>query len=281
MSRRRWLDVLPLGAVVLASAVGVALAREPAGRLDPARAWCLPSIGRPLGCGEAGVDLAALISAAELRAVALAAIVSVAGFAVGTPLGAAAALARGRVERALERACDLLQAFPTFILALVVLSAVRSPSRVHIGAVFAITAWAPFARLALAQTRVLRDAAFVEAAVALGRSRGGVLRRHVVPNLLGVVAVQLGSTGAAIVVSEAALAFVGMGPRDGVSLGGVLDQGVAAMLRAPHVLVVGAVAVAATSAAMLAAGNAVRDASRSAPESARSSPEGARERTTR
>ena len=86
---------------------------------------------------------------------------------------------------------------------------------------------------------MLRDAAFVEAAAALGRGRVGILAMHVVPNLLGVVAVQLGSTGAAIVVSEAALAFVGLGPHDGVSLGGVLDQGVAAMLRAPHVLVVG------------------------------------------
>ena len=41
---------------------------------------------------------------------------------------------------------------------------------------FALTAWAPFARLALAQTRVLRDAAFVEAAVALGRAHGDRLR---------------------------------------------------------------------------------------------------------
>jgi hypothetical protein len=44
-----------------------------------------------------------------------------------------------------------------------------------------------------------------------------------------------------------------------VSLGGVLDQGVAAMLRAPHVLVVGAVAVAVTSAAMLVAGRAAEN----------------------
>jgi peptide/nickel transport system permease protein len=243
--------------VVLSSAAGALLAHERAGRLDPTRAWCPPSSGRPLGCGEAGVDLLALVSLAELRALALAAVVAAAGFAVGTPLGATAALARGGLERAVERACDLLQAFPTFILALVVLSAVRSPSRAHIGCVFALTAWAPFARLALAQTRVLRDAAFVEAAVALGRGRGGVLGRHIVPNLLGVVAVQLGSTGAAIVVSEAALAFVGLGPRDGVSLGGILDQGVAAMLRAPHVLAVGAVAVAVTSAAILLAGRAL------------------------
>jgi ABC-type dipeptide/oligopeptide/nickel transport system permease subunit len=81
--------------------------------------------------------------------------------------------------------------------------------------------------------------------------------RHIVPNLLGIVAVQLGSTAASIVVSEAALAFVGFGPRDGVSLGNVLDQGVSSMLRAPHVLVVGAVAVFVTSAAMMVAGNAL------------------------
>ena len=253
----RWVSLVPLGALLAASAAGVALAHEPPGRLDPTRAWCLPSGARPLGCGEAGADLLTLVSAAELRGVALAGAVALFGFAVGTPLGAAAALSRGRFERAVDRACDLVQAFPSFILALAVLGAVRVPSRWHIGVVFALTAWVPFTRLALAQTRVLRQAAFVEAALALGRGYGGVLIRHVVPNLLEVVAVQLGSVGAAIVMSEAALGFVGLGPRDGVSLGGVLDQGVAAMLQAPHVLVVGATAVAATSAAMLIASRAI------------------------
>jgi peptide/nickel transport system permease protein len=257
MKRARWLDLLPLALVVLAGGVGVTLARSPAARLAPAIAWCAPSASRPLGCGEAGVDLLAVVSSASLHAVVLAVVVSLTSFALGTPLGMAAALARGRPERTVQRACDLVQAFPTFMLALAVLSAVRAPSRAHIGAVFALTAWAPFARLALAQTRVLRGAAFVEAAVALGRGRAGVLFRHVMPNVLDVVAVQLGSTGAAIVVSEAALAFVGLGPRDGVSLGGVLDQGVAAMLRAPHVLIVGALAIFATSTAMLAAGRSL------------------------
>jgi len=253
---RRWVDVAPLAVLALTSAVGLALASEPPGRLEPLRAWAAPSWGRPLGCGEAGVDLAALIAGADAGAILLAASVALFGLALGTPLGALAALTGGRLERAVGRTCDLVQAFPSFILALVVLSAVRVPSRAAIGAVFSLTAWAPFARLALAQTRTLRGAAFVEAAYALGRSPAGVLARHIVPNLLGVAAVQLGSTGAAIVVSEAALAFVGLGPRDGVSLGGVLDQGVTAMLRAPHVLVLGATAVCATSAAMLLAGRA-------------------------
>ena len=256
MRRVAWANLVPLGTVLLLAAVGVALGEAPAGRLDPARAWCGPSGARLLGCGEAGVDLLAVVSWGGLRAIVLAVSVSSFAFATGVPLGVGAGLARGRIERAFERACDLVQAFPTFLLAVAVLSAVRLPSRVHLAGVFALTSWAPFARLAMAQTRVLRDMPFVEAAVALGRSRPGVVMRHMVPNVLAVVAVQLGSTGASVVVSEAALSFVGLGPRDGVSLGGVLDQGVAAMLRAPHVLIVGAAATFVTSCAMLVAGRA-------------------------
>lgn len=243
---------LPL-AIVVGVSSAVALVREP-GLLVPELAWAAPSWSRPLGSGEGGVDLLALVAHASQRAVLLAVGVSLVGFLVGSPLGAAAAIARGRFERGVTRACDLVQAFPTFLLALTVLSAVRSPTRLHLGAVFALTAWAPFTRLALAQTRVLRDQAFVEAAKAIGVRPARVVLRHLVPNLLGVVAVQLGGSAAAVVVSEAALSFVGFGARDGVSLGVVLDQGVSAMLRAPHVLLVGAAAVFCTSVSLMIAG---------------------------
>jgi peptide/nickel transport system permease protein len=247
---------LPLGALIAICVSVIVFGHGSPMRLEPERAWCSPSGERPFGCGEAGVNLLPVIAHAALRGVALAVVVALVGFLLGTPLGAAAAMRRGRLERFVGRLCDLLQAFPTFLLALAVLSAVRTPSRVHLGAVFALTAWAPFARLALVQTRVLRDATFVQAAQALGVGRAGILARHVLPNLLGVGAVQLGASGAAIVVSEAALSFVGLGPRDGVSLGSVMDQGVAAMLRAPHVMIAGAIAIFATSASMLIAGRA-------------------------
>jgi len=249
------LRVLPLATVLGVATLVAAGARSPV-RLEPELSWSAPSWAHPLGCGEGGVDLLALVAHASLRAVLLAVCVALVGFVIGCPLGAAAAVARGRLERAVARACDLVQAFPTFLLALVVLSAVRSPSRLDLGFVFALTAWAPFARLALAQTRVLRDQAFVEAARAIGVTPARVVVRHLVPNLLGIVAVQLGAAAAAVVVSEAALSFVGFGARHGVSLGVVLDQGVSAMLRAPHVLLVGAAAVFVTSVSLMAAGRA-------------------------
>jgi len=211
-----------------------------------------------LGYGDAGLDLQAAVSASILRVLWLALVVSGLGFLVGTPLGAYAGARGGRVERVLLGACDLVQSFPSFLLALAVLAAVKVPERWHIGAVFTLTAWAPFTRLAAVQARVLAQSQFIEAAKALGASRARILLRHVLPNLLGPVSIQLGTSAAAVVLGETALGFVGLGPADGLSLGSLLDQGVSGLLRAPHVLAVGALGVIAVSGGLQLASEALR-----------------------
>lgn len=234
---------LALGALLVVALPSI-LVHEPPGTIVPERAWQAPSLHYLFGCGEGGIDLLPLVSAALLRGVLLATSVAVTGFAMGTPLGALAALRRGALERLVLRVADLLQAFPSFLLALCLLSAVRSPSRVHLYLVFSLTAWAPYARFAIAETRILRASAFVEAGRVMGLSTGRIVARHILPNLLPIAAVQLGASAAATLVSEAALSFVGLGPTGGVTLGAVLDQGVVSMLRSPHVLIVGALAIA-------------------------------------
>lgn len=250
--------MLPALALALASSLLALVSERSPARLSLDLSWVPPSAGRPLGSGDGGVDLLALVSHATVRALALAALVSLFGFALGTPLGAAAGLVRGRFERWTLRACDLVQSFPSFLLALAVLSAVKAPSRWHIGLVFCITAWAPFARVAAAQARILGDSQFVEAARALGLGRAAIVVVHVIPNLLGPVAVQIGTSAAGVVLGETALGFVGLGPPDGVSLGALLEQGTLGMLRAPHVLAVGVVAVMLVSGTLQLASEGVR-----------------------
>jgi peptide/nickel transport system permease protein len=256
--RRAALLAAPAALVALFAALVVTLSTRSPSRATLALAWAAPDTGRPFGSGDAGVDLFALAAHATLRVLALAAAVGALGFVVGTPLGAAAGLARGRFERWTLRVCDLVQSFPTFLLALAVLSAVRTPSRLYIGLVFSVTAWAPFARIAAAQARTLADTQFVEAARALGLAWPSVVLRHVVPNLLGPVAVQIGTTAAGVVLGETALGFVGLGPADGVSLGALLEQGTLGMLRAPHVLAVGAITVALVSGTLQLASEGLR-----------------------
>lgn len=257
---RAWLGVAPAAAVALGSSSVALLSDRSPTRLVLERAWAPPSLSLPLGASETGVDLLAALCHGTARGLVLAVAVVIFGFTVGTPLGAAAGMAGGNRASAVARACDLVQSFPSFLLALAVLAAVRSPGRIHIGMVFCLTAWAPFARLALLQATVLRGAAFVEAARALGATGPRVLLRHVLPNLLGPVAVQAGSAAAAVVLGEAALGFLGLGPRDGLSLGALLEQGTAGMLRAPHVLAASAFAVAAVSGSLQLASETLRRA---------------------
>jgi peptide/nickel transport system permease protein len=251
-------SVLPVVALFLGSLLFVCVSSRSPSRLVLDMSWSSPSAARPLGSGDAGVDLLALICHAAFRAMLLSITVSLWGFAVGTPLGALAGIAGGGLERRTLRACDLVQAFPTFLLALAVLSAVSVPSRLHIGFVFALTAWAPFARVAAAQARALREAQFVQAARALGVSRTRTLFGHVLPNLMGPVSVQIGTSAAGVVLGETALGFVGLGPPDGVSLGAALEQGSLAMLRAPHVLAAAVSAIALVNGALQLASEGLR-----------------------
>ncbi|MEO7092048.1 MAG: ABC transporter permease subunit [Polyangiales bacterium] len=246
-------------ALVVVAILSRALRPDDPRRLQLTLELALPSLRHPFGCGEGGVDLLAVASEALLRSVGLAAIVAFISLVVGTGLGAAAGMAGGPVSRLARRACDAVQAFPSFVLALGVLAAIRSPTRVHVAIVLALTAWAPFARLALAELRVVRELAYVEAARAIGASPLRVLLRHALPATLPVARAQLGSTASALLVSDAALAFLGVGPSDGVALGALVDQGLGAIVRAPHVLFVGAAALALGALALQAIADPARD----------------------
>jgi peptide/nickel transport system permease protein len=177
---------------------------------------------------------------------------------MGVMIGAIAVQWRGTVEHTILRICDLVQAFPSFLLALSVLAAVRQPERWHLGVVFCLLGWAPFARLLHAMARTVIQAEFVVATRALGAGRAYIMRVHVIPHIVGPLAVQAGSSAAGVVLAEASLGFVGLGPSDGVSLGALLEQGTVAMLREPRVIAVGAIAIALTSGALQLASEGLR-----------------------
>lgn len=222
--------------------------------LVPARSLGAPSWQHPLGFGEGGIDLLAAVGAGVLGSLVLAIGASAVGLVIGVSLGAFAGARGGRAERALSRVLDTVQALPSFFVALALLTAVREPNRLHLALVFSATAWAPYARLALAQTRVLRSAAFVEAARALGRSEASTVWTHVLPQLGPLAKVQFGASAAAVVLGETGLSFLGFVALSGApSLGRLLDQGVTTMLVAPHVLIAAAGAVLCTNAALLLA----------------------------
>lgn len=248
----------PLLLVLLVVGSYCALSQQDPGRMELSQSWNGPSLSRPLGSGEGGIDLMSFVAHATWQVLLLGAFVAILAFGAGTLLGSLAGLIKGWFANALLRVCDLVQSFPSFLLALAVLSAVDTPRRWHLALVFSISAWAPFARIALVQARALSVAQFVEAARAAGASRWEVTLHHIIPNLLGPVAIQMGTAAAGVVLGETGLSFVGLGPADGVSLGSVLEQGTLGMVRAPHVLAVGASAIVIVSGSLQLASEGLR-----------------------
>ncbi|WP_285586141.1 ABC transporter permease [Herbidospora sp. NBRC 101105] len=131
---------------------------------------------------------------------------------VGTALGLLAALGGRVVDEIVMRLVEIVLSLPTLLLALLVIT-VTGPGTVNV--IFAIALYtAPsYARLVRAQTMVIRNAGFVEAAVSLGLSRGRIVTRHVLPNafepLVVLATIEVGTA----LVAAASLSYLGLGPQ--------------------------------------------------------------------
>ncbi len=127
----------------------------------------------------------------------------------GTLIGALAGYFR-RIDNALMRVNDALMAFPAILLAIGI-TAVLGPSTINAILALAIVYIPRTARIVRASVIVLREMEYVQAAVAAGAGHWRILRRHILPNAMAPLIVQLSFLFAYAVLSEATLSFLGLG----------------------------------------------------------------------
>lgn len=129
---------------------------------------------------------------------------------IGTPLGILAGMRRGAVEEATMRGADILLAFPALLLAIMfgaVFGGGTTTAMVAIG----IGSIPGFARVARSGTLQVMGTEYVLAARAASQRGLRIARRHVLPNIAGMVVVQCSVTFGLAVLAEAALSFLGLG----------------------------------------------------------------------
>lgn len=163
----------------------------------------------------------------------------------GAVIGSALGLASTRfafLDTALQRAFDLILAFPTIILA-IALTMVVGPGMWTIGAVIVLAEIPVFGRLTRTSVLTVRQAPYVEAARTVGASEGWILRRHVLPNSLEPLTVQLALAMSVGVFIEGAMSFLGLGITPPTpSLGSLIKEGTQNAYHSP-LFVVGPLAV--------------------------------------
>ncbi|MEM7137068.1 MAG: ABC transporter permease [Myxococcota bacterium] len=227
--------------------------------IDLAHEYEPPSSAHWLGTGDNGIDiLSALLFGARLAAIVGLVVVGI-SVVVGTLLGTWAGYFGRMTDHVITGIADLVQAFPAIVLNIAVLALVARPGLGHLIVALAINGWVLYARLARAETLSLREREFVEAARALGVPTRDVLRKHVIPNLLGPLVIQATTGLGVIILAESTLSFLGLGPGKAVSWGALLDQGTSVLLRFPHVALFSGGAIALTVLGFNLTGDWLRD----------------------
>ena len=203
-------------------------ARLPPAWVDEGRAKYL------LGTDDQGRDiLSALMYGSRISLFVGLASVAV-SMVVGVSLGLLAGFAGGRIDGFIMRVCDVMLSFPSILIALLIDGVGRAmfpqanESLAFMVLILAIslTGWVQYARTVRGSTLVERQKEYVQAARVIGVSPLRIMRRHVLPNVLGPVLVLATIQIAAAIITEATLSFLGVGvPPTSPSLGTLIRVG--------------------------------------------------------
>jgi peptide/nickel transport system permease protein len=249
-----------MGLVVLAALAATIVATQDPTRTDATQTFLPPGPRHWLGTDHLGRDIYSRIVYGARVSLAVGLTTSALGGIVGGAVGLASGYGRGVATAAIQPVLDIMQGFPLLVLALV-LTAALGPSLPTVIVAIAVPFIPRVARVVRATTLAIREATYVEAALALGASGLRVVVRHIVPNTLApLIVLTTAQVGSAILV-EAALSFLGLGvPEPYPSWGRMLSVSAAEFAqRAPWVVIFPGAAISVVVFASNLLGDSLRD----------------------
>jgi len=262
---RRWLPIsigLAMAAVMIAAAAAAPLIAP----LSPSAQFSDSVLKGPgvierhlLGTDEFGRDILSRIiwGARVSLQVGLASVVF--AFVLGVPLGIVAGVRGGRVETLIMRCADMLMAFPTLLLALIIVTALGG-SLVNEILAIGVALTPNFLRLARSLALTIREQDYILAARALGSGQLRLMARHVFPNTVYALVVVASLYIATAIRTEAGLSFLGLGiPPPTPSWGNILSEGRQYIKCCPWITTFSGLAIMVAVLAFNLVGDALRD----------------------
>ncbi len=179
---------------------------------------------------------------------------------IGVTYGSVAGFYGGITDRIMMRIVDIIYALP-FMFFVILLMVVFGRNIILIFVAIGAVNWLDMARIVRGQTLSLKNSEFIEAARACGVSDRDIIRRHIVPNLLGVVMVYVTLTIPQVILVESFLSFLGLGVQEPMSSWGALvNDGAQDMESAPWTLIFPATFLTVTLYCFNYIGDGLRDA---------------------
>lgn len=183
------------------------------GAAHPRETLLAPSSQHWFGTDQLGRDVFSRVVYGARVSPMIAFLVLLIACLVGVPLGLAAGYFGGPIDEVIMRVTDVFLAFPALLLALA-LASVLPPTIGSTTIAIAVTWWPWYTRLIRGQAASVAGRPFVEGAKASGVSHARILFRHVLPNSLTPLIVQVSLDVSAVILTVSALSFLGLGAQD-------------------------------------------------------------------
>ena len=237
--RNKWNGFLIAGCVITALMIGLIILGCFWTPFDPTamsgkEKFLAPTLQHLFGTDNFGRDIFSRVLKGAWTTFSIALATIAIGGCVGTLVGAVTGYFGGFVDDVLMRFNDALSAFPSILLALVVISVVGTGSKYNVVLALGIVFIPSFARVTRSAFASLREVNYVQAARLMGASHGRILLVHLLPNTMHVLlpALTIGFNNA--VLAEASMSYLGIGvtPPD-ASLGYMLSEAQGMFARAP------------------------------------------------
>lgn len=251
-----------LAVLVLLVVVGPWLSPYAYAQQDYGMIWQAPDIGQGhyFGTDSLGRDLFVRTLQGGRISLMIGLVATLVSLVIGVSYGAVAGYFGGKLDSVMMRAVDILYAMPFLFFVILLMVFFGRHIFLIFVAIGAIN-WLDMARIVRGETLSLKQKEFVEAARMAGASPANIIRRHIVPNLLGVVAVYITLTIPQVILFESFLSFLGLGVQEpATSWGALVKDGADEMARAPWLLIFPALFLALTLFCFNFIGDGLRDA---------------------
>lgn len=219
-----------------------------------------PSAKHWFGTDDMGRDIFTRVCYGGRVSILIGLLCTVAMFFIGSILGAIAGLKGGWVDNFIMRIVEIIGNLP-YLVIVIILTMVMGRSIFSLVFAMSITSWVGTTRMVRGQILQLKEQDYIEAATALGASTGRIIMKHLIPNTLGIIMVDITMSIPGFIFGEAFLSYIGLGVRPPqTSWGALASAGQQKLMFYPHELFFPCLMIVLTTLSFHLIGDGLSDA---------------------